>query len=103
MIDGLAVNTYAEPLVSLDLDPAVAVDSLDDLEKRLAKQFTVKRFLHSLNISPPSSDLRLQIQTDVRYRVFVVWTDETEILGMRLPVTNLDDVLQGKIWAAPDP
>ncbi|MFO3797400.1 MAG: nucleotidyl transferase AbiEii/AbiGii toxin family protein, partial [Anaerolineales bacterium] len=28
---------------------------------------------------------------------------ETEVLGMKLPVARLEDVLQGKIWAALDP
>ncbi|GAB4396779.1 MAG: hypothetical protein OHK0052_18440 [Anaerolineales bacterium] len=44
MIDGQAVNAYAKPLVSLDLDLAVAVESLDDLEIQLAQHFTVNRF-----------------------------------------------------------
>lgn len=103
VIGGQAVNAYAEPLVSLDLDLAVAVESLDDLEKRLAERFTVKRFPHSLNVSLPGSDLRVQIQTDTRYRAFVDSASEAEVLGMKLPVARLEDVLQGKIWAALDP
>lgn len=80
----------------------MAVESLDDLEKRLAERFTVKRFPHSLNISLPGSDLRVQIQTDERYRAFVERASEREVLGMRLPVARLEDVLQGKIWVALD-
>ncbi len=30
-------------------------------------------------------------------------TDDREVLGLRLPVASLEDVLQGKIWAASDP
>lgn len=103
VIGGQAVNAYAEPLVSLDLDLAVAVESLEDLEKRLAERFTVKRFPHSLNVSLPGSDLRVQIQTDARYQPFVERAIEADVLGIRLPVAQLEDVLQGKIWAALDP
>ncbi len=102
VIGGQAVNAYVEPLVSLDLDLAVAVDSLEELEKRLAEHFHVRRFPHSLNISLPGSDLRVQIQTDERYRAFVDGASEAEVLGMRLPVARLEDVLQGKIWAVMD-
>lgn len=103
VIGGQAVNAYVEPLVSLDLDLAVAVESLEDLEKHLTERFTVKRFPHSLNISLPGSDLRVQIQTDARYRAFVERASEADVLGIKLPVARLDDVLQGKIWAALDP
>ncbi len=103
VIGGQAVNAYVEPLVSLDLDLAVAVESLEDLEKQLAEQFVVKRFPHSLNLSLPGSDLRVQIQTDERYRAFVERAVEADVLGARLPVARLEDVLRGKIWAALDP
>jgi hypothetical protein len=102
VIGGQAVNAYVEPLVSLDLDIAVAVESLEELEKRLAERFNVKRFPHSLNVSLPDSDLRVQIQTDERYRAFVERASEREVLGMKLPVASLEDVLRGKIWAALD-
>ncbi len=103
VIGGQAVNAYVEPLVSLDLDLAVAVESLDDLEKRLRERFVVKRFPHGLNVSQPGSDLRVQIQADERYRLFVDRAIEAEVLGIKLPVASLEDVLQGKIWAALDP
>lgn len=103
VIGGQAVNAYAEPLVSLDLELAVAVESLDDLEIQLAQHFTVNRFPHSLNISLPGSDLRVQIQTDERYYFFVERAADADVLGIRLPVACLEDVLQGKIWAALDP
>ncbi len=103
VIGGQAVNAYVEPLVSLDLDLAVAVESLENLEKHLAERFQVRRFPHSINVSLPGSDLRVQIQTDERYRAFVANAVEAEVLGMKLPVARLEDVLQGKIWAASDP
>jgi hypothetical protein len=102
VIGGQAVNAYVEPLVSLDLGLAVAVESLEDLEKQLAERFIVKRFPHSLNISLPGSDLRVQIQADERYHAFVERAGKREVLGVKLPVAALEDVLQGKIWAALD-
>jgi len=103
IIGGLAVNAYAEPVVSLDLDLVVAVEQTTDVERWLAGEFKVERFPHSLNVSAPGSDLRVQIQTDPRYAGFVGRATERTVLGRRLPVAALEDVMSGKIWAVEDP
>lgn len=103
VIGGQAVNAFVEPLVSLDLDVAVALHQLDQVEKLLTQHFDVKRFPHSINVALAGSDLRVQIQTDERYAQFVDRAIRREVLGMELPVANLKDVLQGKVWAAQDP
>lgn len=103
IVGGQGVNAYVEPVVSLDLDLVIAVDQLTDAERLLRSQFTVERFPHSLNVSQPGSDLRAQVQTDPRYEPFVERAAIREVLGVQLPVASLDDVLQGKIWAALDP
>ena len=46
--------------------------------------------------------LRAQIQTDPRYFAFVDRAAPRDILGVRLPVARLEDVLHGKIWAVTD-
>lgn len=51
VIGGQGVNAYAEPMVSLDLDLAVAADQLDAVETALARQFVVERFGHSIKTS----------------------------------------------------
>ncbi len=102
VIGGQAVNAYVEPLVSLDLDLAVAADQLKDIEPLLKSHFGVKRYPHSLNISAPDSALRVQIQTDERYSAFVEGAETRSVLGMTLPVASLEDALLGKIWAALD-
>ena len=102
VVGGQAVNAYVEPLVSLDLDIVVAVEQLSMVEATLAGQFRVERFPHSLNISTPGSDLRIQIQTDPRYAAFLDRATERTILGKRLPVASVDDVLRGKVWAVQD-
>ena len=100
VIGGQAVNAYAEPLVSLDLDLAVAVDQIDKVDALFEKHFVLKRFPHSLNVTIPDSDLRVQIQTDKRYGSFIERASLRSVLGMELPVASVEDVLQGKIWAA---
>lgn len=102
VIGGQAVNAYAEPLVSLDLDLAVATEHLGRAEDALREKFKVERFAHSLNVSTTGSDLRVQIQTDPRYAAFVERASVREVVGLRLPVASVEDVLQGKVWAALD-
>jgi hypothetical protein len=103
VIGGQAVNAYAEPLVSLDLDLVVAVDQLSQVESLLSNEFRVERFKHSLNVSLAGSDLRVQIQTDPRYTGFVEHAAARQVLGLLLPVARLEDLLRGKVWAAQDP
>jgi hypothetical protein len=103
VIGGQAVNAYVEPLVSLDLDLAVAIDQLEQVAALLESHFEVRRFPHSLNIGMPGSDLRIQVQTDERYGSFVERSGTRTVLGMTLPVASVKDVLQGKIWAVLDP
>lgn len=102
VVDGQAVNAYAEPVVSLDLDLAVAGEQLPEVEALLREAFRVERFAHSLNVSAAGSDLRAQIRTGPRYFAFVDRASQREVLGLRLPVARLEDVLQGKIWAVND-
>lgn len=102
VVGGQAVNAYAEPVVSLDLGLAVAVDQLPQVETLMRQGFRVERFPHSLNVSEPGSDLRVQIQTDPRYSAFVDRASVRELLGLHLPVARLEDVLQGKVWAVMD-
>jgi hypothetical protein len=103
VIGGQAVNAYVEPLVSLDLDLAVAVAQIDQVRKLAKDRFHSEEFQHSLNISSPGYNLRVQIRTDPRYGDFVERASMRDALGLNLPVAEIDDVLQGKIWAASDP
>ena len=103
VIGGQAVNAYVEPLVSLDLDMVIAVDQIEQAEALFKRHFTVERFAHSINLSLPGSDLRVQIQTDPRYFSFLQGISWREILGLKLPVARLEDVLQGKLWSVMDP
>lgn len=103
VIGGQAVNAYVDPVVSLDLDVVVAAEQLAPLEPLLRKRFKVKRFANSLNLSLEDSSLRVQIRTDPRYAAFVPRASRRDVLGLTLPVATIEDVLQGKVWAASDP
>jgi hypothetical protein len=103
VIGGQGVNAYVEPLVSLDLDLAVASDQIERVAGIFAEGFTVHRFPHSLNVSAPASELRVQFQTDPRYASFLDRAEKRKVLGLELPVAAVEDVLRGKVWAALDP
>lgn len=103
VIGGLAVNAYVEPVVSLDLDLVVATDRVDAVAgAAVAHGLKVERFPHSVNLSAPSSDLRIQLQTDLRYQDFIPRGDVRRVLGYPLRVAAIEDVLQGKLWAYQD-
>jgi len=103
LIGGLAVNAYADPVVSLDLDLVVVSDRIGvvcDLAR--ARGLRVEHFEHSINLSSPGSDLRVQLQTDQRYEAFVRRARWQKVLGYEMQVAQVEDVLQGKIWAYQD-
>lgn len=103
VIGGQGVNAYVDPLVSLDLDLVVAADQVEQIEAMLPASVTVRRFPHLLNVELPDSNLRVQFQTDPRYFDFVRRAQVRDVLGLRLPVATLEDILRGKVWAAEDP
>jgi hypothetical protein len=103
VIGGVAVNAYAEPVVTLDLDLVVAVDQLEQAEALLNQSFKVKRFPHSLKVSLPDSDLRVQIQTEPRFSSFLERAAPRAVLGLVLPIAAVEDVLRSKVWAALEP
>ena len=103
LIGGLAVNAYVEPVVSLDVDIVVAVDDVEAIiTAAKSHQLTVERFEHSINVSGPGSDLRIQVQTDPRYQEFLASAVVRNILGYDMKVATLENVLQGKVWAYAD-
>ena len=101
-IGGLAVNAYAEPVVSLDLDVVIVSEKLNSLISQLKKRFKIETFENSINVSEKKSDLRIQIQTDERYQDFIARAKVKDVLDYRIPVATIEDVFQGKIWAASD-
>jgi hypothetical protein len=102
VIGGLAVNAYAEPVVSLDLDIVVTAEDIETVCHEVEHQFKIQRFAHSINLSSGESDLRVQLQTDSRYQAFISRAKIHNVLGYEMKVAEMEDVLQGKIWAYSD-
>jgi hypothetical protein len=103
IVGGLAVNAYVEPVVSLDLDVVIEIKDIDKVSKEVVdKGLKVERFEHSVNLTSSKSDLRIQIQTDSRYQEFLSRASSKEVLGYKMNVAAIEDVLQGKVWAYVD-
>src|SRR2546426_12653641 len=71
IVGGTGVNAYTYPVVTEDLDIAVAPEDIGVIEAALARDLKVQRFSHCINVSAPPSKLQIQIQTDPRYFDFV--------------------------------
>ena len=100
LIGGLAVNAYVEPVVSLDLDIVAAVEDIEAICKTAEERgFRIERFEHSVNFTSEASDLRIQLQTDPRFQEFISDAEPRDVLGYKMKVAKLGDVLLGKVWA----
>lgn len=102
LIGGLAVNRFVEPLVTLDADFAITA-AAGVGEALTAAGFTVECHEHSINAVLPGSRLRIQITVNHRYSAFPARAIPAEVFGVQLPVAALEDLVQGKLWAATDP
>lgn len=103
IIGGLAVNAYVEPVVSLDVDVVIAIKDVEATSRAAeGRGLKVEQFEHSLNLSSSQSDLRIQLQTDPRYQAFIPGAQLKEVLGYKIQVAALEDVLRGKVWAYAD-
>lgn len=48
VIGGLAVNAYAEPVASLDIDLVLAVNDIEKFLKEIKKNYKVSKFPHCI-------------------------------------------------------
>jgi hypothetical protein len=102
LIGGLAVNHYSEPMVTLDANFAIT-NADGAVEALKSVGFIVEEFAHSINATLPGSRLRIQITVNGRYAAFPLHAEMTTLFGVEMPVAALEDVVQGKVWAATDP
>ena len=103
LIGGLAVNCYVEPVYTMDVDVVVMATHLPQINRELeAAGFTVQRFEHSINAQRSASKLNIQFTTDPRYQEFLGTEAEREVLGIRIPVASLENIIRGKVWAWQD-
>jgi hypothetical protein len=104
LIGGLAVNTYVDPVYTLDADIVVIASSLPLLTMKLREQdFVIESHAHPVNAQSAGSDLRIQFTTDDRYQEFPSRAVQAEVLGLPVRVACLEDVTRGKLWAYGDP
>jgi hypothetical protein len=102
-VGGVAVNAYAEPVVTLDLDLVVAVDDLDRATNLMERTYRVTRFEHSINVRDVDSGLQVQFQLDPRMFDYVERAEVREVLGVAIPVASPRDLIRAKVAAASDP
>ena len=103
LIGGLAVNSFVEPVYTLDADLVVIAPALGKLAETLKAQgFAIEHREHSLDAQRPGSDLRIHFTTDPRYQVILERSVEAVVLGIPAKVACLIDTAQGKLWAYGD-
>jgi hypothetical protein len=98
MIDGLAVNYWAEePLATPDVDVVIAAERVDDaVNALLTAGFQAKRFEWSINLKG-SSKVSIQISTDEMYREFPSRGVPADVHGILMRVASLTDTLTVQI------
>ena len=98
LIGGLAVNCFVDPVYTLDADLVLVSDAVD-----VAAHLLADAAPHSLNAQAKPSELRIQFTLDERYQAFVNRSTQREVLGTPVQVAQLEDIVQGKLWAWSDP
>lgn len=107
VIGGLAVNSYATPVYTADLDLVVVSADLEPVLADLrAADFRVKEFPFSTNAQrragrteTSANMLMVQFTKPDRYQSFVERAVLRPIFGIDVPVASLEDLVQGKLWA----
>jgi hypothetical protein len=103
LIGGLAVNCYVEPVYTVDADIVVVTENLAVIADKLRTAgFGLQQFEHSLNARKPAGQLNVQFTQDPRYQEFIGRAQPREVLGQQVPVADLKDIVQGKVWAWSD-
>lgn len=112
VIGGLAVNAYAEPVYTADLNLVVIAEDLQPILADLrAADFKIKEFPFSINAQrrgnrldgQATNRLMVQFTRPERYQSFVDGATLRTIFGVDVPVASLADLVQGKLWAWSDP
>jgi hypothetical protein len=103
LIGGLAVNCYVEPVYTVDADIVVVSQHLALISEELATAgFRLEQFAHSLNAKKAQGKLNIQFTQDDRYQSFIARAQSREVLGQSVPVADINDIVQGKVWAWTD-
>ncbi len=103
VIGGVGVSAYAEPIVTQDLDIVIAAEDLERARVLLEGEFRVKEFEHSLNVYDPGSKLQVQVQRGEEFAGYPARATVREVMDLRLPIADPQDLLTSKIAAAREP
>lgn len=103
VIGGVAVNAYADPVVTQDLDIVLAVEDMGRARALFERDFRVEEFEHSLNVYDPGSRLQVQVQKDPVLSEIIDRAERREVLDLALPVAAPGDLMRLKIEAASEP
>jgi len=103
VIGGVAVNAYAEPIVTQDLDIVVVAADLARPRELLEREFRVKEFEHRLNVYDPGSKLQVQLQLKHEFEGYPERAALREVMDLLLPIADPKDLLASKIAAAREP
>ena len=103
VIGGVAVNAYADPIVTQDLDIVVAVEQLAEARALFETEFKVREFPHSFNVYDPGSKLQVQVQLDPELTDIAGRAEVRDVMGLSVPVAAPRDLLALKVAAALGP
>ena len=103
VIGGVAVNAYADPVVTQDLDIVLAVEDVPRARESLGKTFRIEEFEHSVNVHDPDSRLQVQIQKDPELSAILGRSERKHVMDLLLPVAAPEDLVRLKVEAAMDP
>jgi hypothetical protein len=103
MIDGLAVNHWAEePMATADVNVVIALERVEEAVKALTDAgFVAQRFEWSVNLQGRSK-VSVQISTEDFYKDFPARAVPADIHGILMRVACLEDTLRGKLQAYAD-
>jgi len=90
LIGGLAVNCYVEPVYTVDADIVVVAENLARVRENLSSD------------SNGGSKLQIHFMQDDRYQNFIARAKPREVLGQIVPVADLKEIVQGKVWGRND-
>jgi len=100
VVGGVAVNAYAEPVVTQDLDIVVAVQELTAVRELLASEFRIEEFEHSVNVYDPGSRLQVQFQKDPQLGDILARAEQHVVMDLNMPVAGSPDLIRMKVAAA---
>ena len=103
VVGGVAVNAYAEPVITQDLDIVVATNDVERAKRLFELHFKVREFDFSYNVYEPDSGLQVQLQLRPELAEVLTRAERREVLGLSLPVAAPPDLVDAKVAAATEP